>query len=163
MIFYALLALSVVISLFGIVNTLVLSIFERTREIGMLRAVGTTRRQLRAMIRWEAVITSIIGGLTTSEVRSSHDDRPELRETAARYADAVQDGDMARANDAIAGLPQDSVDAIKQAVLNATSDAITVSMLVLAAVALAGAIFAWVVIGRRRTPDHIQMTHAAAV
>ena len=62
-IFYALLALSVVISLFGIVNTLVLSIFERTREIGMLRAVGTTRRQLRAMIRWEAVITSIIGGV----------------------------------------------------------------------------------------------------
>jgi putative ABC transport system permease protein len=41
----------------------VLSIFERTREIGMLRAVGTTRRQLRAMIRWEAVITSIIGGV----------------------------------------------------------------------------------------------------
>ena len=109
------------------------------------------------------LITSIIGGLTTSEVRSSHDDRPELRETAARYADAVQDGDMARANDAIAGLPQDSVDAIKQAVLTATSDAITVSMLVLAAVALAGAIFAWVVIGRRRTPDHIEMTHAAAV
>ena len=109
------------------------------------------------------LITSIIGGLTTSEVRSSHDDRPELRETAARYADAVQDGDMARANDAIAGLPQDSVDAIKQAVLTATSDAITVSMLVLAAVALAGAIFAWVVIGRRRTPDHIQMTYAAAV
>ncbi len=63
MIFYALLALSVVISLFGIVNTLVLSIFERTREIGMLRAVGTTSRQLRAMIRWEAVITSIIGGV----------------------------------------------------------------------------------------------------
>ena len=109
------------------------------------------------------LITSIIGGLTTSEVRSSHDDRPELRETAARYADAVQDGDMARANDAIAGLPQDSVDAIKQAVLTATSDAITVSMLVLAAVALAGAIFAWVVIGRRRTPDHLEMTHAAAV
>ncbi|MCX6480895.1 MAG: MFS transporter [Mycobacterium sp.] len=109
------------------------------------------------------LITSIIGGLTTSEVRRSHDDRPELRETAARYADAVQDGDMTRADDAIAGLPQDSVDAIKQAVLFATSDAITVSMLVLAAVALAGAIFAWVVIGRRRTPDHIEMTRAAAV
>ncbi len=62
-IFYALLALSVIISLFGIVNTLVLSIFERTREIGMLRAVGTTRRQLRRMIRWESVITSIIGGI----------------------------------------------------------------------------------------------------
>ena len=109
------------------------------------------------------LITSIIGGLTTSEIRSSHADRPELREIAARYADAVEDGDMARANDAIAGLPQESVDSIKHAVLTATSDAITVSMLALGAVALAGAIFAWVVIGRRRTPDNIEMTHAAAV
>ena len=49
------------------------------------------------------------------------------------------------------------------AVITATSDAITVSMLVLGGVALAGAIFAWVVIGRRRTPDHIEMTHATAV
>jgi predicted permease len=109
------------------------------------------------------LITSIIGGLTTSEIRRSHADRPELREIAARYADAVEDGDMARADDAIAGLPQDAVDSIKHAVLSATSDAITVSMLALAAVALAGAIFAWVVIGRRRTPDHIDMTTAAAV
>ena len=62
-IFYALLALSVIISLFGIVNTLVLSIYERTREIGMLRAIGTTRRQLRRMIRWESVLTAIIGGV----------------------------------------------------------------------------------------------------
>jgi putative ABC transport system permease protein len=62
-IFYALLAMSVIISLFGIVNTLVLSVYERTREIGMLRAIGTTRRQLRRMIRYESVITAVLGAL----------------------------------------------------------------------------------------------------
>lgn len=60
---YALLAVSVIISLFGIVNTLVLSVYERTREIGMLRAIGTTRRQMRRIVRYESVITSIIGGI----------------------------------------------------------------------------------------------------
>ena len=58
---YVLLALSVIISLFGIVNTLVLTVFERTRELGMLRAVGMTRRQIRRMIRHESVITALIG------------------------------------------------------------------------------------------------------
>jgi putative ABC transport system permease protein len=62
-ILYVLLGLSVVISLFGIVNTLVLSVFERTRELGMLRAVGMTRRQVRRMIRHESVVTSLIGGV----------------------------------------------------------------------------------------------------
>jgi putative ABC transport system permease protein len=60
-ILYVLLALSVVISLFGIVNTLVLTVFERTRELGMLRAIGMTRRQVRRMIRHESVITALIG------------------------------------------------------------------------------------------------------
>ena len=60
---YVLLALSVIVSLFGIVNTLVLSIFERTRELGMLRAIGTTRAQLRQMVRYESVITALIGGV----------------------------------------------------------------------------------------------------
>jgi ABC-type antimicrobial peptide transport system permease subunit len=58
---YALLALSVLVSLFGIVNTLVLSVFERTRELGMLRAIGMTRRQVRRMIRHESVVTTLIG------------------------------------------------------------------------------------------------------
>ena len=63
MMFYGLLAMSVVISIFGIVNTLVLSVHERTREIGMLRAIGATRRQLRQMVRYESVITAVIGGV----------------------------------------------------------------------------------------------------
>jgi putative ABC transport system permease protein len=62
-ILYVLLALSVVVSLFGIVNTLVLTVFERTRELGMLRAIGMTRRQVRRMIRYESVITALIGAV----------------------------------------------------------------------------------------------------
>jgi ABC-type antimicrobial peptide transport system permease subunit len=58
---YIMLALSVIISLVGMVITLLLSVHERTRELGMLRAVGMTRRQVRRMIRHESVITSLIG------------------------------------------------------------------------------------------------------
>jgi putative ABC transport system permease protein len=60
---YALLSLAIIVSLFGIVNTLALSIHERTRELGMLRAVGMSRRQVRAMVRYEAVITALIGAI----------------------------------------------------------------------------------------------------
>jgi len=60
---FVLLALSVLVSIFGIVNTLVLTVFERTRELGMLRAIGMTRRQVRRMIRHESVITSLIGAV----------------------------------------------------------------------------------------------------
>lgn len=59
----ALLGLAVLIALFGIANTLALSIFERTRELGLLRAVGMTRRQVRSMIRWEAVIIAVLGAV----------------------------------------------------------------------------------------------------
>ncbi len=60
---YALLALAIVIALMGITNTLALSIFERTRELGVLRAVGMTRAQLKATVRWEAMIIAVFGTL----------------------------------------------------------------------------------------------------
>jgi putative ABC transport system permease protein len=60
---FALLAFAVMISLFGIANTLALSIHERTRELGMVRAIGMSRRQVRTMIRYEAVITALIGAI----------------------------------------------------------------------------------------------------
>ena len=56
-----LLALSVIIAVLGIGNTIALSVLERTRELGLLRAVGMRRRQLRSTVRWEAVIISLFG------------------------------------------------------------------------------------------------------
>jgi putative ABC transport system permease protein len=58
---YALLGLSIIVSLFGVINTLVLSVVERTRELGMLRAIGMTRRQVRRMVRHESIVTALIG------------------------------------------------------------------------------------------------------
>jgi putative ABC transport system permease protein len=60
---YGLLIFAVIIAFIGIANTLALSIHERTREIGLLRAVGESRRQTRSMIRWESVIISLLGTL----------------------------------------------------------------------------------------------------
>jgi len=60
---YGLLALAVVIALIGIANTLALSVHERTRELGLLRAVGTTRRQIRTLVRWESVMIAVLGTL----------------------------------------------------------------------------------------------------
>jgi putative ABC transport system permease protein len=65
---YALLALSIIISLFGVVNTLILTIHERTRELGMLRAIGTSKAQVRQMIRYESVITAMIGAIIGSVI-----------------------------------------------------------------------------------------------
>jgi putative ABC transport system permease protein len=61
MMFYALLGLAVVIALLGIANTLALSIFERTREVGLLRAVGMGRSQIRSTVRWESIIIAVFG------------------------------------------------------------------------------------------------------
>jgi len=61
---YVLLALAVIVSLFGLVNTLALSIYERARELARMRAVGTSRRQVRQVIRYESVVTSLIGAVT---------------------------------------------------------------------------------------------------
>ena len=80
---YALLAFSIIVSLFGIVNTLALSIHERTRELGLLRAVGTSRRQVRRIVRYEAVITALIGAVLGAvlgvDLRRRHQPPTRLR------------------------------------------------------------------------------------
>ena len=65
---YALLAMSLLISLFGIANSLFLAVHERTREFGLLRAVGATQRQVRRIVRYESVITAVIGALLGTAV-----------------------------------------------------------------------------------------------
>ncbi len=76
---YGLLGLSVIIAILGVINTLSLSVIERTREIGLLRAVGVTRRQLRTMIRLESVVVAVLGGVLGTvlgvAVRREHGDR----------------------------------------------------------------------------------------
>ncbi len=60
---YGLLGLSVIIAVFGIVLTMLLAVYERRRETGLLRAVGMTRSQVRTMVRWESVLTSLYGAV----------------------------------------------------------------------------------------------------
>ena len=60
---YGLLGLAVIIAILGVVNTLGLSVIERTREVGLLRAVGVSRRQLRTMIRLESIVVAVLGGV----------------------------------------------------------------------------------------------------
>lgn len=109
-----------------------------------------------------ALVTSVIGTITASKVNSAMTD-PALEESARSYADAVQSGDTTAADAILASVPPDAAQAIQDAAVAAQSSGITTAMIILGFIALAGAVFAWVVIGRRRTPDHIQMTHAAEV
>ena len=74
---------------------------------------------------------------------------------AAQYAQAMQDGDTTGASSILASLPADTATAIETAVENAQASSIALSMIVLGVVALAGAIFAFVVIGKRREPEHL--------
>ena len=94
-IFYVLLALCVLVSLFGIVNTLALSVLERTRELGMLKAIGMTRRQVRRMVRHESIVTAMIGvgaGHRRRPVpRRARHDGAERRGAAVRPADRLAD------------------------------------------------------------------------
>ena len=92
---YVLLALSVIVSLFGIVNTLILSIYERTRELGMMRAIGTSRRQIRQMIRYESVITALIGGVFGSRDRRRRGGaRGRVRAVGSGYVIAIPVGTL---------------------------------------------------------------------
>ena len=75
-IIYALLGLAIIIAVLGIVNTLALSVIERTREVGLLRAVGMSRRQLRSMIRLESVAISVLGAVLGHRVGADLRDQP---------------------------------------------------------------------------------------
>jgi MFS family permease len=108
-----------------------------------------------------ALVTSVIGTVTATKITAGLGSHAELDQLARSYAHALQEGKFSQASAILAGLPSDSVEAIKRAAVSASSAAITTSMLALAIIALAGAILAGVIIGRRRTPDHVKTTHAA--
>ena len=103
---YVLLALSIVVSLFGMVNTLVLAVFERTRELGMLRTIGMTRRQVRRMVRHESAITALIGAglglpvglfLAAAVTRALADALNAQRDPKSDRSRAVACGDLDKA------------------------------------------------------------------
>ena len=101
-----------------------------------------------------ALVTSIIGTMSLSKVESAMSGTAYV-DQAAQYAQAMQDGDTTGASSILASLPADTATAIETAVENAQASSIALSMIVLGVVALAGAIFAFVVIGKRREPEHL--------
>ena len=106
-----------------------------------------------------AVVTSIIGTLSASKVRNAVDGKYEQQ--AVNYIAALQDGDSATAKKIADSLPADAAEALQNAAIAATSTGTDTGMIVLGFVALAGGVMAWFVIGRRRTPDHLEVTEAA--
>ena len=101
-----------------------------------------------------ALVTSIIGTLSLREVQTEFAGESYL-DQATQYAEAMQDGDSSAAAGILSGLPADTASAIEAAVENAQASSISISMAVLGVVALAGAIFAFIVIGKRREPEHL--------
>lgn len=101
-----------------------------------------------------ALVTSIIGTLSLSRVESAVSGTPYV-DQATQYAQAMQGGDANGAADILKGVPSDVASTIEAAVESAQASSIAISMVALGIVALAGAIFALLVIGRRREPDHL--------
>ena len=108
-----------------------------------------------------AVVTSIIGTLAASRVRGAVED--QFEQQAVDYVAAVQAGDQTAADQIVEGLPPEAAQVLQDAAVAATAAGIDTGMIVLGFVAFAGGIMAWFVIGRRRTPDHIEVTQAAAL
>jgi len=108
-----------------------------------------------------AVVTSIIGTLAASRVRGVVED--QFEQQAVDYVAAVQAGDKTTADQIVASLPPEAAQVLQDAAVAATAAGIDTGMIVLGFVAFAGGIMAWFVIGRRRTPDHIEVTQAAAL
>lgn len=111
----------------------------------------------RAVFWGGALVTSMVGAITTAKTSVVLAGRDEIVEAATDYTRAVKSGDSGRAGDILTALPADSAEAIRAAAVDASSAAITASMLALSVVALVGAAYSWMVIGRDARRDTAQL------
>ncbi|TDH48473.1 hypothetical protein E2F47_23695 [Mycobacterium eburneum] len=137
-------------------NTAAMSAVD-TKRAGMGSGVMQMAFSIAASLGM-ALVTSLAGASGGAKSAARPGQHTEFHELADRYANAVQHGKFAQANDILATLPSDSADTIKRAAAATLSSVITMSMLVLAPVALAAALFTWVIVGRRRVPDRTELT-----
>ncbi|PQM45311.1 putative multidrug resistance protein EmrY [Mycobacterium talmoniae] len=137
-------------------NTAAMSAVD-TKRAGMGSGVMQMAFSIAASLGM-ALVTSVAGVSGGAKSAARPGQHTEFHELADRYANAVQHGKFAQANDILATLPSDSADAIKRAAAATLSSVITMSMLVLAPLALAAALFTWVIVGRRRVPDCTELT-----